>query len=87
MKKKIEGQSQKEQTFAISLLEKRKKDMVVPATNIISQKSSNLYQNLIPNSLYQSHTISDTRVYGGRFTLKGNMYYCSSQSEIALFNT
>ena len=31
--------------------------------------------------------MSDTRVYGGRFTSKGNMYYCSSQSQIVLFNT
>lgn len=31
--------------------------------------------------------MSDTRVYGGRFTSKGNLYYCSSQSDIVLFNT
>lgn len=37
--------------------------------------------------MFKTHFVSDTRVYGGRFTSKGNLYYCSSQSHIVLFNT
>lgn len=46
-----------------------------------------MFQKYVPDSLQATHMISDTRVYGGRFTSKGNMYYCSSQSQIVLFNT
>ena len=27
------------------------------------------------------------RIYGGRFTTAGNLYYCSSQSNVMLFDT
>ena len=42
---------------------------------------------MIPTAMDQRHTVSDTRVYGGRFTSLGNLYYCSSQSDIVLYNT
>ena len=46
-----------------------------------------MYQSMIPTTLAQRHQVSDTRVYGGRFTSRGNLYYCSSQSDIVLYNT
>jgi len=36
------------------------------------------YQHLIPNSHLRSIRADEARIYGGRFTQAGNMYYCSS---------
>jgi WD repeat-containing protein 23 len=37
------------------------------------------YQYILPNEHYQSIQCCNSRVYGGRFTSRGNIYYCSSQ--------
>lgn len=41
-------------------------------------KYSEYYQRLIPNKHLKSIQADDARIYGGRFTQKGNLYYCSS---------
>lgn len=50
-------------------------------------RAAEIYQDMIPTALDSRHLASDTRVYGGRFTSLGNLYYCSSQSDIVLYNT
>ena len=50
-------------------------------------KYTDYYQRLIPNKHLRSLRADDARIYGGRFTTKGNLYYCSSQSSISLYDT
>ena len=50
-------------------------------------KYSEFYQRLIPNKHFKEIPADDARVYGGRFTAKGNLYYCSSQQSINLYDT
>lgn len=50
-------------------------------------KYSEYYQRLIPNKHLRSIQADDARIYGGRFTTKGNLYYCSSQESINLYDT
>jgi hypothetical protein len=88
MKKRVQQNlNRKEQVTKEALLENRKEDFVVAPTLKVQRDAQNIHQNLVPNSLYQQFNVSDSRIYGGRFTRKGNLYYCSSQSEIALYNT
>ena len=64
-----------------SLKEERTKEF------FISSKSSDFYQTLIPNKHYKSIFADSTRLFCGQFTAKGNMYYCSSQRQINVFDT
>ena len=50
-------------------------------------KYSEYYQRLIPNKHLKSIRADAARIYGGRFTTKGNLYYCSSQETISLYDT
>ena len=50
-------------------------------------KYSEYYQRLIPNKHFRGFRADDARIYGGRFTQKGNLYYCSSQESISLYDT
>ena len=45
---------------------------------LCTTKYSEFYQRLIPNKLFKTISVDEARVYGGRFTQKGNLYYCSS---------
>ncbi|CDW77642.1 wd repeat protein [Stylonychia lemnae] len=48
----------------------------------------NFYQHILPNSLATTYEEDITaRIYGGRFTKKGNLYYASSQEELILYDT
>jgi len=42
---------------------------------------------LIPNRHFKSIQADQSRIYGGRFTASGNLYYCSSQQSIKLYDT
>jgi hypothetical protein len=42
---------------------------------------------MVPNCLKYKLAVDSTRIYGGRFTSKGNLYYCSSQDIIGIFNS
>lgn len=50
-------------------------------------ESSSFYQHLIPNKHFKAIRADTDRIYGGRFTSAGNLYYCSSQSNVMLFDT
>eukprot|EP00347_Sterkiella_histriomuscorum_P003371 403364552 len=50
-------------------------------------EDAEFYQSILPNTLYKQYNASDSRVYGGKFTSRGNLYYSSSQSHVILFNT
>lgn len=41
-------------------------------------ESSLYYQHMIPNKHFKSIRADSDRIYGGRFTSAGNLYYCSS---------
>lgn len=41
----------------------------------------------VPNKLEYTINVDNSRVYGGRFTSKGNLYYCSSQDIIGIYNS
>lgn len=81
------AKEEKQSDFNSTLLEKRKKELIKAPSTKHQVQASEIYQNMIPTKLYAQHIVSDTRVYGGRFTSRGNYYYCSSQSDIVLFNT
>jgi len=50
-------------------------------------EEAEMYQYILPNAHYRQYPMCDSRVYGGRFTSRGNLYYCSSQEAITIFNT
>ena len=50
-------------------------------------KKSKLLSEMVPNRHESSVQVDDTRIYGGRFTSKGNLYYCSSQDLIGIYNS
>jgi hypothetical protein len=50
-------------------------------------ESSTFYQHLIPNKHFKAIKADNERIYGGRFTTAGNLYYCSSQTNVMLFDT
>lgn len=76
-----EEEDQKKQEQMDLEKEKRIRDFVV------TTKYSDFYQQLIPNKHFKSIRADDSRIYGGRFTLKGNYYYCSSQDSVLLYDT
>lgn len=76
-----ESKEQKE-AAANQLLEDHRKFEFCTTT-----KYSDYYQRLIPNKHYRSIRADNARIYGGRFTTKGNLYYCSSQESINLYDT
>jgi WD repeat-containing protein 23 len=41
----------------------------------------------VPNKLDSRIPFDDSRVYGGQYTSKGNLYYCSSQERIGIYNS
>eukprot|EP00347_Sterkiella_histriomuscorum_P016356 403353501 len=50
--------------------------------------SRSIYQDIIPNSLHSMYEDPITsRVYNGRFTRQGNLYYASTQEELILYDT
>ena len=50
-------------------------------------KKSRLLSELVPNKHSSNIQVDDTRLYGGRFTSQGNLYYCSSQDLIGIYNS
>ena len=54
---------------------------------LVQNESASYYQHLIPNAHFKSIRADEARIYGGRFTQAGNMYYCSSQQSIMLYDT
>jgi len=54
---------------------------------LVQNDSAQYYQHLIPNAHFKSINADEARIYGGRFTQAGNMYYCSSQQSIMLYDT
>jgi hypothetical protein len=67
-----EEQDQKDQERMDLEKDRRIRDFVV------TTKYSDFYQQLIPNKHYKAIRADQSRIYGGRFTGKGNYYYCSS---------
>ena len=47
---------------------------------------SHLYEHLLPNKHLKEVEIDESRVYCGRFSTKGNLYYCSSQRSINVYD-
>ena len=50
-------------------------------------KYSAIYQNSIPNKHYKSIDADESRVFCGRFTSRGNLYYCSTQRLINVYDS
>lgn len=50
-------------------------------------EKSRLMSEQIPNKLNSRIQFDNSRVYGGQYTSKGNLYYCSSQDTIGVYNS
>jgi len=50
-------------------------------------KNNKFLSEEVPNKHDYTIHVDDTRIYGGRFTSKGNLYYCSSQDLIGIYNS
>lgn len=58
------------------------------AEDIVKLDSKNrLMSEHIPNKLDSRIMFDNSRVYGGQYTSKGNLYYCSSQDTIGVYDS
>ena len=69
--------------------EETKDESLVCANNKIARldEKAKFISEKVPNSHASTIKVDDWRIYGGRFTSKGNLYYCSSQSIIGIYDS